>query len=391
MEKSRFNGLAGSLERTKEIIDGEEVEYEYFVPSPLPQTILLTPQMVNKIKDAYLCIGELKGSTKNIGGTVGIFSVICKKREAVLSSKIEGTRVSLTDVFLNEAGHKERNGFGKEIVEVLNYAECVDFALDRIKRGEKINKDLITNMHYVLLKGTRGYERCSGDFRKLQNWVGKHGTIKAAEFVPPHAKYVPKLMDSFFEFMEGQDNLPELVKIALMHYYFETIRPFGDGNGRLGRTLIILYLIKLKIINEPILYLSSYLEKHREEYYNALMEVRYTGYYENWILFFLEGIIQISKETSQRIDKLIELYEGYKDKLNSSRAKPLSYALLDSFFENPYATISRLQKKLKARNYPLVQRGINDLRDLGIIKEITGGRRNRYYVAQKVLDILENG
>ena len=387
MDISKFiDGKAGKIEENTEIIDKHPEKYFYFYPNPLPIELTLESSTFNKLHDALLCLGELKGLTKTIRN-INLFISTYKNREAVLSSKIEGTIVSLSDVFLSEAGSKERLRI-KEILEVRNYRKSLNFALGELALGKSIDKNMINQMHGILLNRVRGSERKIGQYRERQNWIGRSPNIKEAEFVPPPAIYVPNLMEDLFRFV-NESNLPSLIKICLMHYYFETIHPYEDGNGRLGRTLIILYLSQLKVIENPILYLSPFLEKNKDDYYELLMQIRKSGNFTPWLNFFLDGVAEVSVSTSQSIKKMLQLYDDYKIKLNEIRATSISFILLDKFFENPYSTIPNLQKQLNA-NYPLIKRGIGNLIKCDLIQEITEQKRNKFYVAPKVLEIVEN-
>jgi Fic family protein len=195
-------------------------------------------------------------------------------------------------------------------------------------------------------------------------------------------------MKYLFTFMNEEAEIPPLVKIGLAHYFFETIHPYEDGNGRLGRTLILLYMIQLGIIEDPLLYISPFFEKNKEEYYSLLMKVRQEGDYLSWLHFFLDGTTTISIDTSNRVKELIDLNNDYRARLTESRSTPITFQLLDQFFENPYASIPMLQERLSA-NYPIVRRGIENLRQVNIVTEITKQKRNKFYLAHDVLDIIE--
>lgn len=385
MDISNFNGNAGKIESCSRSIDSKPITYNYFVPNPFPtnQQLTLDPALFKKTNEANLALGELKGLTRNIGN-IKLFVSGYKIREAVISSKIEGTRVSLTDVFMGEAG--KYNNRDLELQEVRNFLKATDFALEKIQKGQKVNKDLVNHMHYLLLQKVRGSNRLIGEYRKCQNWLGR--SIELAEFVPPHEKYVEPLMKELFMKMDQEDETSRLIKIAIMHYYFETIHPFEDGNGRLGRSLILLYLIQLGVLEEPILYLSPFFDRNKKTYYDLLMQVRQTGDYTPWINFFLDGVKDMSLDTSKRVRKLIDLYNSYKEKLTNVHATSMSYALLDRFFENPYINIPHLQTTLHT-NYPIIKRGMNYLIKCGIVKEMTRKSRNRFYMAHEILEIIE--
>lgn len=380
------NNFAGTLIQNVQIINGKTINYSYFLPNKLPKQIEINHSLILKLEEANLNLGELKGLTKNIGN-IKLFVSIYKRREAVLSSKIEGTRVSLTDIFLSEAGSKEKENY-LDIKEVLNYIRALDFGLSELQKGKKIDVNLLNQMHYILLHKVRGSRNTVGEFRRVQNWIGRSNNIEDAEYIPPDSKHIDELMEFLFQFMNEENNVPKLIKIGLMHYFFESIHPYEDGNGRIGRTLILLYLNQLKIMDIPLLYLSPFFERNRDKYYDFLMKVREEWDYNSWLLYFLDGISEISIETAQKVKTLIELNNEYKRRLKNLNATSITYSLLDNFFENPYSTIPKLQKE-HSKNYPLIKRGITYLLDAKILIEITRQKRNKFYVAPEILNIVE--
>ncbi|MBI2143831.1 Fic family protein [Candidatus Woesearchaeota archaeon] len=389
MEANRFNGTAGSIIEERGIIDGKEQSYKYFLPKEIPDNLAFPNPTIKLLANANLCIGELKGLAKNISkSTLDLFIKAYKRREAWLSTKIEGTNVSLSDVFLSEAGSIEKRGY-RDIKEIINYIHSLNNALERLSNGFDINKDLVNEMHDKLLRGVRGSNRLLGEYRKVQNWIdGKHW--QSAGFIPPHYNKVENLMENMFAFMRKEDDIPRLIKIGLMHYYFETIHPYEDGNGRLGRTLITLYLIKQGIIEEPIFYVTPFFEKNRRRYYDMLTKVREEGDFLSWLNFFLNGICQTSQETSKKIKVLIKLREEYHKKLEEINANTISFTLLDLFFENPFWSIPHIKKYKIKKNYPLIKRGINNLMEIGLVMEHTIRRRNKFYGAREIVNVFEN-
>jgi len=247
-------------------------------------------------------------------------------------------------------------------------------------------------MHKILLDNTRGKEKLVGEFRKQQNWIKSKGATKDvldADFVPPSEERVDELMGYLIDYINEKDSYMRLIKAGLIHYLFETIHPYEDGNGRVGRTLILLYLIKSKVLQEPILYLSPYFKKYKEVYYSLLTEVRETGNYDKWIKFFLDGVIEMAINTSGKVKKLLDLYGDYKKRLKDANATQMSTAILDKFFESPYWFISQLQEDMGGENYPKTRRGMNYLIDTGIIKEFTKYKRNKIFIAPDILKIIE--
>jgi len=396
MDNSKFNEKAGKLVRRKATFDKELIEFDYFFPEKLPDMKEFCNDLLvmEKSNEANRAIGELQGLTKNIGN-IGLFIDPYVRKEAVDSSEIEGTFVSLTDVFLSEAGSKKPEFTNPDVKEVVNFVKSIRNALTQLKQKKNMDKELLNNMHKILLQGVRnirGRNKLVGEYRKQQNWIKSKGTTRSilnADFVPPSEKKVEELMKYLFEYVNKEDGFMRLIKAGLIHYYFETIHPYEDGNGRVGRTLILLYLIQTGILETPILYLSPYLKRYRETYYTLLMHVRETGDYEEWIKFFLDGITEVAINTSKKVKKLIDLYNLYKKRLTDMGATPISYSLLDKFFERPYWFITLLQEKLEGENYPKTKRGMRYLIKGNIIKEFTRYKRNKIFVASEILEILE--
>ena len=389
MDSTNFNGKAGRFVRHQSIFRGELKEFDCFVPARLPEMeeFCKDVSLVEKSNKANNALGELKGLTKNLGH-LNLFIEPYLRKEAVDSSKIEGTFVSLTDVFLSEAGSKKPASANLNVREVVNFVRAIDHSIAEIKNKGRIDKELLNNMHRIILEDTRGDERATGEFRKVQNFI-RIGATEDPDFVPPPEGEVEGLMDYLFNYMNETGGFLRLIKAGLIHYYFETIHPYEDGNGRVGRTLILLYLIKSNVLDEPILHLSPYFRRYREVYYNLLMEVRQTGDYVKWVKFFLDGVTETAINTSEKVRKLIELYEDYKKRLLGVRARSVHLKLLDVFFERPYWSISSLQAKLGGENYPKTKRAMKYLIDAKIIREFTKYKRSKIFVAPEILKILE--
>jgi len=392
MDASKFNGKSGDVLRRWATFGRESVEFDFFMPKELPkmEEFCKDLEIMEKSNEANRAIGELQGLTKNLGN-IDLITDPYMRKEAVDSSEIEGTFVSLTDVFLSEAGSKKPEFTNPNVREVVNFVTAISSGIDELKKDKPMSKELLNNMHKILLHDVRGNDKLVGEFRKQQNWISKKPSKEPtnADFVPPSEEYVERLMNYLFDYMNEKDGLMRLIKAGLIHYYFETIHPYEDGNGRVGRTLILLYLIKSKVLEEPILYLSPYFKKYKEVYYSLLMDVRENGNYEKWIKFFLDGITEMAISTSDKVRKLINLYNSYKQKLTDISATPITNALLDKFFESPYWFISQLQEDLGGENYPKTRRGVNYLIEAGIIKEFTKYKRNKIFIAPEILDILE--
>ncbi len=391
MNLLKFNAKAGKLVRRSATFGKEFMEFDYFSPEELPdmKEFCNDLSLIEMSNEANRALGELHGLINNIGmiGTLKLFVEPYLRKEAVDSSEIEGTKVSLTDVFLSEAGSKKPEILNPNVKEVVNFVRAIDYALTDLKKGDKISKELLNKVHQILLEGTRGHDKKIGDYRKQQNWIEGNDVLDA-RFVPPSEKEVERLMQYLFDYVNQEEGFMRLIKAGLIHYYFETIHPYEDGNGRVGRTLILLYLIQTKILSEPILHLSPYFKRHKESYYNLLMNTRETGDYNRWIKFFLTGVTEVATNTSNKVRKLVKLYNSYRKRLVDVKATPISFKLLDKFFERPYSFITQLQEDLD-EDYPKTKRGLNYLMKCNIIKLYTRYKRNKIYLAPEILKTLE--
>ena len=377
------DNAAGRFLSGSAVINGKKERFDYFYPNPLPRYLNIPDKTAKKLETAASSLGELKGLS-NMVHNINLFISLYKGKEAVLSSKIEGTQTSLNDLLLSEARNQKSNLIG-DLMEVSNYKIALNFGYKKIQEGYDVSSDLINRMHFFLLRGVRGWDKHLGGYRKVQNWIGKpDSNIREAEFVPPPPQFVNNSMNSLFSYMREKSSIPDLVRIALMHYQFESIHPYEDGNGRIGRLLVILYLTKLNVLDKPLLYISPYIESNKELYYDLLTDVRKTGDYIPWVDFFLDGVAQTAEDTSKKIKQMIGLYDTYKEKLKNSNLT--TYEVLDMFFQNPYVSVSKAARTLK-KNYPLVLRSFKRLKDAGIIKEIHK-KRNAIFVSAEILRII---
>jgi Fic family protein len=308
-------------------------------------------------------------------------------KEAVLSSKIEGTQASLTDVLKFNAQEKKEKYEGTDVREVSNYVKTLEYGLKKMD-DQSITLNLIKNMHKILLQGVRGAEKDPGNFRIVQNWIGTLGTnIGEAIFIPPAPEALIKPMHDFENYIKRED-IPLLIQVALMHYHFETMHPFRDGNGRIGRVLITLFLCKRKAMSLPLLYLSAYFEKNRQEYYKMLLDVSQKSNYEEWVRFFLIGVKTQSEDALKRTRELTQLRESYLTTLFEKNAVANASRVVDFLFNNPFIRIPYVERTLNVA-YPTAKRAIDALEKVEIIQEITGNERNKLYCATKILDILD--
>jgi Fic family protein len=379
MDVKAFKKPSGKL------IDAPYGEYKYFMPNPPPSHIQMDEKLTFTLSEASANLGKLSGAGELLPNPHILISPYIAK-EAVLSSKIEGTQASLSDV-MKYSVSKETEKDARDIEEVINYLKALQYGLKYIKKRD-IDLKLISEMHGILLKNVRGENKNPGEFRKVQNWIGRRGTnLGNATFIPPAAEVLEGPLYDFISYITKK-NIPILIQAALMHHHFEVIHPFRDGNGRIGRVLITLFLCKRGSLSEPLLYLSSYFERNRTEYYRRLLEVSQESKYEEWVNFFLKGVKELSIDSLQRVRKLTVLREKYIDILTRRRSVQNSIRALDILFSNPYTSVTDLQEKLDL-TYPTAKKAIEYLEKYNIVREITGKERYKVYCATEIIDIIE--
>jgi Fic family protein len=317
------------------------------------------------------------------------FIAMYVRKEALLSSQIEGTPCSLEDVFEVEGGEQVKNI--NDVEEVINYIAALNYGMKRLEVFP-MSLRLIKEIHEKLLKGVRGNDKTPGEFRKSQNWIGPPGaTLTTATFVPPTPHDMLTAMDHFEKYLYAVGEYPELIRCALLHYQFETIHPFLDGNGRLGRLLITFYLYWKKVIQQPLLYISFYFKQYRQEYYDRLNGVRSTGDYEQWIKFFLKGVIETSKNALEAARKILALREQKMELLWRNKAtSPYAVALLSFLFTKPFVTTKDVEQKF-AVSFQTASTLVRQFTGYGILMELTGKKRNKRYCFKAYMDILEEG
>ncbi|MFA4960108.1 MAG: Fic family protein [Candidatus Pacearchaeota archaeon] len=382
MEISEFKGSFGKLVEKE---DKEHGKYTSFIPSKLPPKFEYTPALVLALSKADSTLSKLSGAGLLLPNPE-LLIIPYLKKEALSSSRIEGTQISLSEYFLSEA-----KGITKEDIEateVGNYIQAIRHTLKEIET-KPITSDLIKEMHKILLKGVRGDELLPGNFRPVQNWIGPKNTkIKDATFVPPPKEEVERLIQELIDYLNTNDEVPLLIKCALMHYQFETIHPFCDGNGRIGRALITLYLCKKNKISKPLLYASDYFEKHRRDYYDILLTANKTGKFEIWINFFLEAIKVQSEDALERTIKIQKLREDYQKKIKNHKQAVNLLNVVDALFLNPFAQINQISSTLDV-TYPTAKKAVDNLIKLGILKSVNNEtERNKLFVAHEILEII---
>jgi len=365
--------------------------YLTFIPFRLPPEIKYDEILITMLNEANYQLGILNGLGKMIPNPHLLISPYLK-REAVLSSKIEGTQVSIMDIYNFEAeGKTDERDETTRIVEVINYIKSLNECLDEVSKDNKIDIQMIKKAHQILMHNVREQELTPGEFRTIQNWIGPPGTkINNASYVPPPPEYITDLIQRLEDFINNPPGLiPPIIQCAMIHYMFEAIHPFSDGNGRIGRLLISLFLIERKILDQPFLYLSAYIERYKEKYYSLLLAVSQNSEWIKWIKFFISGIIEQSKESILSIQKLIELKKKYDQKLNEEKATRNSSMLVDYLFSNPIITISSAKGYLHM-SYIGAKKVIDSLIKIGILEEYDERQRYKKFIAYEIASIMVN-
>lgn len=361
--------------------------YWAFVPHPLPPTFPWTPGLVSTLSEADRALGELAGLGRSLPNPHLLIRPFVR-REAVLSSRIEGTRASLSDLYTYEAVQLALFEPSSDVREVYNYVRALEYGLERL-RDLPLSLRLIREIHARLMEGVRGEHRTPGEFRRSQNWIGPPGsTPNDAPFVPPPVLEMQETLGAFERFLHTSSLLPPLVRLGLIHYQFEAIHPFLDGNGRLGRLLITLLLCAWDILLEPLLYLSAYFEAHRQAYYDLLLAVSQRGAWEDWLSFFLRGVATQARDAVVRAGRLQNLRERYREQFQTARAAARLLQVVDLLFAQPVLTVRQVGAALGV-DFSSAQRYVNRLEDVGLLQEITGQARNRVYRADEVLRAIE--
>jgi Fic family protein len=379
-------GRTGRYETTT--VGGESVKA--FIPRPLPPDPPLDLKNLHvALEQALLALGRLDSLTAIVpDSSLILYSFI--RKEAVLSSQIEGTQSSLSDLLLFEL-HEAPGVPVNDVVEVSNYVASLDHGLKRLREDFPLSNRLLREIHGVLLSRGRGSHKDPGNFRRSQNWIG--GTRPGnAKFVPPPPQAVPDCMKDLELFLHDEkEPMPVLVKAGLAHVQFETIHPFLDGNGRLGRLLITFLLCNAGILREPLLYLSLYFKQSREDYYQYLDGVRTAGDWEAWLGYYLQGVRQTADNAVATAQRLIELFREDREKIQrEGRAAGSALRVHGAMQERPLLTMPEAQAKTSL-SFPAVSAGMKLMARLGIVKETTGKRRDRVFAYSKYLAVLDEG
>lgn len=347
--------------------------------------------MVTLITEASNQLGELSG----IGRLLPNPHLIIRPyvlREAVLSSKIEGTQASILDLFRYNAGVSDgaQDRERKQMDEVVNYVDALDICMRKIQNEKKlVDLKMILNAHKILREDVRGHELEPGVIRTVQNWIGSEETkIEQATYVPPLAEKIPDLLKNLEDYIQNPPaRIPPLVQCAVIHYQFEAIHPFADGNGRIGRLLIPLILAERNLLSQPLLYLSMYIESHTTEYYRLLLDVSKNNNWNDWIKFFLRAVITQARDAVSNIQQMMYLKQKYDEQLRSKKASASVIQLLDLLLANPWITIPKAQDHLGV-TYPPAKKAVEYLVSVGVLHEVGNKERSRLFVAHEINDIV---
>ena len=363
--------------------------YQAFLPAPLPPDppIRIEGELQALLSQADRALGRLDGSILTLPHPDPFVAMYVRK-EAVLSSQIEGTQSSLQDVLTAEArifsaAHPD------DVDEVFNYVNAMNYGLERLATLP-VSVRLIREIHDRLLAGVRGQHLSPGELRTSQNWIGPGGcTLDQATFVPPPPHELPRLLGELEDFLHDESPLPLLIRIGLAHAQFETIHPFLDGNGRIGRLLITFLLCEKQVLLKPVLYLSHYFKRHRQEYYDHLQAVRDQGAWEQWLIFFLTGVYEVSQQATETARRILSLRERHRQLIADAlgRAAGNGHRVLEHLYQHPIVAVTEIQD-LNETSYPAANNLVAQLVAHGVLHEITGQKRNRRFIYSEYVELF---
>lgn len=355
-----------------------------FVPAPLPPEIAFDLSLVGALSRADAALSELAGLGRVLPNPHLLIAPYLR-REAVLSSRIEGTQASLADVLAHEAGQLPEAPAG-DVLEVSNYVGALEYGVRRLDTLP-LSLRLVRELHARLMEGVRGQHAAPSEFRRSQNWIGSGGGgVHTATYVPPPVQEMTQALADWEQFLHRRDDMPDLIQCALMHEHFEALHPFLDGNGRIGRLLITLFLIERQRLPQPLLYLSEYIERHRQGYYDRLQRIRTHGDWAGWLHYFLDGVAWSATRAARQAGELMTLREAMRQKVAKS-AK--AQALVDPLFINPHIDAARV-KALLGVSEPTARAALAELESAGLIIEHTGRQWRRQYLAHHVMRAIES-
>ena len=359
--------------------------YRAFHPNPLPPRIEWTQPLAVALANASTLVGNLAGEGKRLPNPHILIRPFVR-REAVYSSRIEGTQSTLGELLAAEAGAAVKRS-PDDLREVANYVVALEYGIERLKTLP-LSLRLVRELHEKLMAGVRGHHATPGEFRRTQNWIGRPGdTLAQASFVPPPPDSLGEYLSAWEKFLHDR-MLPPLIHAALAHYQFETIHPFLDGNGRVGRLLITLELCERNVLPVPLLYLSAFFEATRADYYGGLRGVSERGDWAGWLQYFLNGVARQAEDALNRAERINNLLTHWRAKLAGDAGAKIAFQMLDMLGANPFVTARGAQQRLGVA-YNTAMRAIGQLDKQGIIKEVSGAKRDRVFCARKLLDILE--
>lgn len=377
--------------RLVEVPHGDQ-PYAAFVPNPLPPRLSIDIELLREATEASYALGELAALGRRLANPhllIGPFI----RREAVSSSRIEGTQADMADLYAFEAGQLALPGFATvppagDVKEVLNYVAATEYALERLS-SLPMSLRLVREAHVRLMEGVRGGRALPGEFRDRQNYIGsEQDDVYSASYVPPPINEMMLALDALERYINRtDDHYPPLVRLAFVHYQFEAIHPFIDGNGRMGRLLMTLLLVDWRLLPLPLLYLSAYFERHRDRYCDLLLAVSEYGSWREWVAFFLAGVAEQASDASQRIKEIEDLQADWERRLSGLGRSTASLRLARNLLASPILTIPQAQKLLGV-SYPAAQKNIERLTQAGILRQAGDARYGRAYMAEELLSIL---
>jgi len=358
--------------------------YSAFIPARLPPKLVYDSELALALSAADTAVSELSGLGRQLPNPHLLIAPYVR-REAVLSSRIEGTQASLSDLLLEEASGSSGPRHG-DVHEVRNYVRALDYGIKRLEKLP-LSLRLVREVHERLMRGVRGDHATPGEFRRSQNWIGPVGSTPAtALYVPPPPSKMKAVLSDWERFIQSRGKIPDLIQCALIHEQFEAIHPFLDGNGRIGRLLITLFLAERERLSQPLLYLSEYIERRRQEYYERLQRVRTDGDWRGWIGYFLEGVRWTARRAMNQAAKLADLRETMRRRLRD-RGKAL--ILIDQLFVNPYITVAAAESLLEVTN-PTAREIVQRLEREGVLEEVSGRSWRRVYLSKPILRAIEH-
>ena len=366
-----------------------DAAYRAFVPAPLPPDppLELTPALVSRISAADQALARLDGAASALPNP-DLFVAQFVRKEALLSSQIEGTQASLEDLFEHDAGRAAvRSG---HVEEVVNYIRAMNYGLARVD-SLPLSLRLVREIHEILLSGVRGANRGPGEFRRTQNWIGPPGGLLSdAVFVPPPAHEMTGLLGQLETYLHAGGGYPPVVEVALVHAQFETIHPFLDGNGRVGRLLITFQLCQAGVLARPVLYLSLFLKRHRQDYYSLLTDVREQGDWESWVSFFLDAVTSSASHALNAARAISDLRGRHHALVREHGLGPAGQVLIDYLLERPLVSVQDVAAAI-GRTYGTANRLVSEFERLGLLRESTGRSRNRRFTYGEYYDVLREG